>query len=91
MDLLIEASGKIFNTGAIRKGELIYAKHECWDEAKAGVVSAVTPQEIRVMYHPPIANVTQFLMIPAEEVSAGKWEIRWSADLKEIKEYPGGE
>ena len=87
MGLLIDTTGKVFDTGEIRKGDLIWAMKKCWDEPKAGVVSSVTPSEIRVMHHPPIANVTQCMFIPAAEVVAGEWEIRWSGDLKTIKEY----
>lgn len=91
MSLLIEASGNIFDTSVIQKGFLISAKHECWDKPKVGVVSSVTPQEIRVMHHPVISNVTQFMFIPVGEVAAGEWEIRWSEDLKEVQEYTKGE
>ncbi len=88
MGLLKESTSTLFDTDAIQKGALIYAKHECWDEAKTGIVSAVKPDGIRVLYHPNIANVTAFFNIFADDVVNGSWEIRWSADLETINQYP---
>ena len=88
MGLLTDSGGKVFDTGAIRRGCLVYARHQSWPEGKAGFASAVTEKEIIVQYHPGIANVTNHFFIHAAEVAAGQWELRWSDDLVEIRRYP---
>ncbi|MCD8011647.1 MAG: DUF5026 domain-containing protein [Lachnospiraceae bacterium] len=88
MGLLKESTNTLFDTDAIQKGAMIYAKHECWDEAKSGIVSAVKSDGIRVLYHPNIANVTAFFNIFADDVANGEWQIRWSEDLETIYQYP---
>ena len=65
----------------------MYAKHRTWPEGKSGFVTAVTDKQITVQYHPGIGNVTNHFFLPADEVAAGEWEVRWSADLKEVNEY----
>lgn len=44
---------------------------------------------ITVQYHPGIANVTNHFFLPAEEVAAGEWEVRWTKDMKTVYEYEG--
>lgn len=87
MDLLISESGKVFNTEAVQKGFLVSAKHKCWDEPKNGIISSVTPDELRILYCPGIANVTRFFFVRASEVDEGQWELRWSEDMTSIEEY----
>ncbi len=88
MGLLVDSGVKVFDAGAIRRGCLVCVRHQSWQERKAGFVSAVTEKEIIVQYHPGIANVTNHFFIPAAEVAAGQWELRWSDDLVEIHRYP---
>lgn len=88
MGLLINSDAKVFDTSIIQRGCLVYGRHKSWKEGKAGFVSAVTEREIIVQYHPGIANVTNHFFIPADEAAEGKWELRWSDDLREIHEYP---
>ena len=81
MSLLISENGKVFDTEAVKKGFLISAKHKSW------IISSVSPDELRVLYCPGIANVTRFFFIVASEVETGQWELRWSEDMTDIKEY----
>lgn len=87
MSLLISENGKVFDTEAVKKGFLISAKHKSWSEPKNGIISSVSPDELRVLYCPGIANVTRFFFIVASEVEAGQWELRWSEDMTDIEEY----
>lgn len=87
MSLLISENGKVFDTEAVKKGFLISAKHKSWAEPKNGIISSVSPDELRVLYCPGIANVTRFFFIVASEVETGQWELRWSEDMTDIKEY----
>lgn len=80
MDLLVERNRYVFNT-EIKKGTLIWAKHDGWESGIGGFVSAVSEDELVVMFHPDISNVVNHYIIPAEEAADGKWQIRWSEDL----------
>ena len=40
-----------------------------------------------MQYYPGIGNVTNHFVIPVAEAAEGQWEIRWSADMTEVKEY----
>ena len=88
MALIVEGSGAVFDTSAIGKGWLVYAKHSSWDEGRAGFVTAVSEEQIIVQYHAPIGNITNHFVMKASEVSDGEWTVRWSEDLTEISEYP---
>lgn len=88
MELIVDSVTKVFDTGIIKRGCLVYGKHRTWQEGKAGFVTAVTEKEITVQYHPGIANVTNHFFVPANEVADGQWEFRWSNDLSEVYEYP---
>jgi len=87
--LLINAERKEFNLDEINRGTLIYAKHRSWPEGQTGIVTGASGGMIRVQYLPSIQNVLNHFFIPAIEVEAGEWEIRYSSDgLKEIKAFP---
>lgn len=88
MELIVDSVAKVFDTGIIKRGCLVYGKHKTWQEGKAGFVTAVTEKEITVQYHPGIANVTNHFFVSASEVADGQWELRWSDDLSEVYEYP---
>lgn len=95
MGLVIDSVKKVFDTGVIKKGCLIYGKHQSWREGRKGFVTAVTEKEITVQYHPGIANVTNHFFIPVTEVTEGQWELRWSDDLLKVygclnEPEPGG-
>ena len=46
MELITEKPVKQFDTSAIAKGNLIYAKHSSWDAGKSGFVTGVNGNEI---------------------------------------------
>lgn len=89
MGILKDAAGKVYDTEVIQRGYLVYAKHKSWPEGKAGFVTAVSEREIIVQYHPGIANVTNHFFVPASELAAGQWELKWTKDLSEVQEYGG--
>lgn len=91
MGLIVDSVSKVFDTAQIEKGYLVYAKHRTWAEGKAGFVTAVTDTQITVQYHPGIGNVTNHFFLPASEVAAGEWEVRWSKDMSQVNKYTGGE
>lgn len=89
MALIVDSTLKVFDTTLIKKGYLLYAKHQSWPEGKAGFVTAINDIEIIVQYHPGIGNVTNHFFIRSREVVAGEWEvIRWSEDMSVVNEYP---
>ena len=70
MELITEKPVKQFDTSAIAKGNLIYAKHSSWDAGKSGFVTGVNGNEIAVQFHPGIGNVTNHFFILASEAAA---------------------
>lgn len=90
MVLIVDAVSKVFDTSQIEKGYLVFAKHRTWPDGKAGFVTAVTETQITVQYHPGIGNVTNHFFLPAKEVAAGEWEVRWSKDMSQVNEYKAG-
>lgn len=85
---LIEKQLKsVFDTSVLKTGYMVYAKHDSWDEGKAGFLTSVTEQKLIVQYHPRIGNVTNHFFISVDEVIEGKWEIRWSSDLVDVYSY----
>jgi len=83
----VNAVTKVFDVSVIKRGDLLYAKHKTWQEGKRGFVTAISGAEIIVQYHPGIGNVTNHFFLPADEVVAGEWEVRWSRDLRGIGKY----
>ncbi len=86
MALVIEKPVAAYDLTQIKAGYLFYGKHRTWNEGKSGIVTSVTEKQMTVQYYPGIANVTNHFVIPAEEIIAGEWEVRWSADMSEISE-----
>ena len=80
-----ETTSAAIDTTAIHPGDLIRAKYADWNEAKNGIVTAVTGGEIRCLYFPGIRNVCNYFLIAADEVTEGLWDISWSADMKTIQ------
>lgn len=87
MALIMEKPTAAFDMSQIKRGDLLWGKHCTWNEGKAGFVTTATEQQLIVQYYPGIGNVTNHFVIPVSEVIDGQWEIRWSADMTEIKEY----
>ena len=90
MELFVEKIKGVFNT-EIKKGTLIWAKSEDWEEGIAGFISGVSEDKLTVMFHPNISNVVNHYVIPAREVADKKWTIRWSEDLQAINEFVADE
>ena len=80
-----ETTSAAIDTTAIHPGDLIRAKYADWNEAKNGIVTAVTGGEIRCLYFPGIRNVCNYFLIAADEVTEGLWEVSWSSDMKTIQ------
>lgn len=87
MALVNEKPKQVYDLTQIKPGWLFYGKHKTWEKGKAGIVTSATENELVVQYYPGIANVTNHFFIPAAEVYAGEWEIRWSADMSEVYGY----
>ncbi|MCI8316072.1 MAG: DUF5026 domain-containing protein [Lachnospiraceae bacterium] len=87
MALIMEKPTAAFDMSQIKRGDLLWGKHCTWNEGKAGFVTTATEQQLIVQYYPGIGNVTNHFVIPVSEVIDGQWEIRWSTDMTEIKEY----
>ena len=85
MALMKETTSAAIDTTAIHPGDLIRAKYADWNEAKNGIVTAVTGGEIRCLYFPGIRNVCNYFLIAADEVTEGLWDISWSTDMKTIQ------
>lgn len=84
MALVSEKPKQVYDLSKIKAGWLFYGRHKTWEEGKAGIVTSAREDELVVQYYPGIANVTNHFIIPAAEVYAGEWEIRWSADMAEV-------
>jgi len=87
MSLIKNQETNAFDTDAIGKGMLMYAKHKKWDEGKAGIITAVTDEKIFVEFIPNIGNIINHYLIDVAEVVNDEWVIRWSEDLTEVNEY----
>lgn len=87
MALVIEQPAAAFDLTQIRRGDLLWGRHDTWNEGKAGFVTAATEKELVVQYHPGIGNVTNHFRIPVSEALDGQWEIRWSVDMSVVNEY----
>ena len=85
MGLMKETTSAAIDAAAIHPGDLIRAKYADWNEAKNGIVTAVTGGEIRCLYFPGIRNVCNYFLIAADEVTEGLWDISWSTDMKTIQ------
>lgn len=85
MSIIIDSTSRSFDKSKIQKGDFIRAKYKKWSESQNGIVASVTDNEIRVLYIPAIANVTNYFNILANEVDEGLWNIEWSTDLQSIQ------
>lgn len=84
MPLIIDGTGKIFDTTSVQKGDLIRAKYAGWDKPRNGIITTVSEKALTVLFLPGIGNATNYYKVLATEVQKGKWIIRWSSDLKTI-------
>lgn len=89
MALIVNKEIKSFDTGEIKRGDVIRLKLRTETEAINGIVARVTPDAITVFYLPETANVTNYITLRANE--AEDWSaIEWSSDLETIKRFTGG-
>lgn len=84
MDILQEKIQHVFNQELLKKGDLIFAKHQFWEEGRTGLITDVTEEAIRVQYIPSIGNITNYFLIHQKDVLEKEWLIRVSNDLKTI-------
>ena len=84
MPLITDSTEKVFDTTSVHKGDLIRAKYSGWDEPRNGIVTAVSEDKLTVLFLPGLGNVTNYFAILAAEIEAGKWAVKWSADLETI-------
>ena len=87
MALVTEKPRAAYDLIEIKRGHLLWGRHRTWNEGKAGFVTSATEDQLIVQYFPGIGNVTNHFIIPVSEAVEGQWEIRWSADMSEVKEY----
>ena len=87
MALVTEKPMATFDLAEIWRGHLLWGRHVTWNEGKAGFVTSATENQLIVQFYPGIGNVTNHFIIPVSEVVDGQWEIRWSADMTERKEF----
>ncbi len=87
MDLVAEKPIAAFDLDQVRCGDLLWGIHCTWTDGKAGLVTAATEKQLTVQYYPGIGNITNHFIIPVSEVAAGEWQVRWSADLSDIKKF----
>lgn len=87
MALVTEKPRAAFDLAEIERGYLLWGRHRSWKEGKAGFVTSATEDQLIVQYYPSIGNVTNHFIIPVSEAVGGQWEIRWSANMTEVKEY----
>lgn len=87
MSLVIEEPTAAFDLSQVKRGDLLWGRHRTWKEGNAGVVTSATGAQLIVQYAPGIGNVTNHFIIPVSEAAGGQWEIRWSADMAEIKKF----
>ena len=84
MPLITDSTEKIFDTTSVHKGDLIRAQYSGWDEPRNGIITAVSEEKLTVLFLPGLGNVTNYFVILATEVQAGKWVVRWTTDLVTI-------
>ena len=84
MPLITDSTEKVFNISSVHKGDLIRAQYSGWDEPRNGIITAVSEEKLTVLFLPGIGNVTNYFVILAAEVEAGKWTVKWTTDLETI-------
>jgi hypothetical protein len=72
MPLITDSTEKVFDITSVHKGDLIRAKYSGWDEPRNGIVTAVSEDKLTVLFLPGLGNVTNYFVILAAEVEAGK-------------------
>ena len=84
MALIKDRAAPVFDSEQVHKGDLIRAKHKTWDEYKNGLVVGITSNELVVLYHTGIGNVSNHFVMLASEVAGGlsrrkNWQRAWQS------------
>ena len=74
MALIKDRAAPVFDSEQVHKGDLIRAKHKTWDEYRNGLVVGITSNELVVLYHTGIGNVSNHFVMLASEVAGGEWQ-----------------
>lgn len=90
MDLITTEPKTCINTTAIHRGDCIRARliNDLWYN---GFVTSVTEHKLIMLTLATVtANTggTAYIVISAEDLAAGQWEIKWSSTLETIHVYP---
>lgn len=88
MPLLEQETRLRFCVKSIHKGSLIRAQYHTWPAPQNGIVAAVGPEKLLVLYLPGCNNVSNYFPILVSEVLEGAWKIGWSDDLQAISWEP---
>lgn len=91
MELIRQSGVAVFDPQAIRRGDLLRARYNGWNEARNGLVFRMEPERLTVQFMPAVGNVSAFYVIQAGEVERGEWEILWSRDLETVERTGGAE
>ena len=86
MALITENAAPVFDLDQVRKGDLIRAKHETWNEYRNGVVISASEKELVAHYYAGYGNVSNHFVIFASEVEAGEWSVKWTTDMETIND-----
>ncbi len=86
MALIRNRAAPVFDSEQVHKGNLIRAKHQTWDEYRNGLVVGITSNELVVLYHTGIGNVSNHFVMLASEVGRGEWQGTWTEDMQIIQD-----
>lgn len=86
MGCIKENEAPVFDREKVRRGDLIRAKHELWDDYKNGVIVGVTADEVIALYYTGYGNVSNHFSMLASEVSRGEWQGSITADMEVISD-----
>ena len=86
MALIKDRAAPVFDSEQVHKGDLIRAKHKTWDEYKNGLVVGITSNELVVLYHTGIGNVSNHFVMLASEVAGGEWQGTWTEDMQAVQD-----
>ena len=87
--LLSDDTRQIFNVSEVHSGTIVYARRKEWHEGITGIVMETSAERLRIQFLPLVQNVVNHCFVPASEVAAGLWELRYSNDgLATVKTWP---
>lgn len=86
MALIVNSEMPMFDTSEIAKGDLLNGRFYLWNESMNMLVVNVKKDAIIAVYLPKIHSATCYIRIQAADVHEGKWQLRYSSDLSDVKE-----